>query len=253
MLSSIILFSLIFQNRSQIWLILSTFSISLHLLMVCLQQLSMLLKLLLYFISCLAMSGDSKMGCRYIQFIWSFIHSSIRSDIFFRVLNQFIIYSSKGFLKGEYSMLCVVAMWSSTAAMMSSNVLMMQRLFLNSLNSNLIFSHAFIISCKFFSIANSFVACSPISMQIYACFISPKLSAWLKVNQLSGYTVNPTLSEICFQCLSLNPFFLKAESRGTLGLNQSIWYLILYAILRICTIYFYLNTLMAWFKFLIAS
>ena len=137
--------------------------------------------------------------------------------------------------------------------MTSSKLLIIYRLFLNYTNSNLISSHILIISFKFFSIVNYLVACSPISIKVYACFINPMSNALLNVKSESGYTSNPTLYDICFQCLSLSPVFLNAISNGTLGRNSSIWYFMFSAIFRIWIISLSLKLLMAEFRFLMAS
>ena len=49
--------------------------------------------------SCLAISAESKIGCRYIHCPWHFIHSSITSLAVFSCEYQVMISYSKGFLK----------------------------------------------------------------------------------------------------------------------------------------------------------
>lgn len=66
---------------------------------------------------------------------------------------------------------------------------------------------------------NSFIATSLISMQISMFFIRPISKALENVNFSSGRTGKPTFYDIISQCLGLSPSFLKADNKGTLGLN----------------------------------
>ena len=50
-------------------------------------------------------------------------------------------------------------------------------------------------------------------------FIRPISKALENVNFSSGRTGKPTFYDIISQCLGLSPSFLKADNKGTLGLN----------------------------------
>ena len=82
------------------------------------------------------------------------------------------------------------------------------------------------------SIMYSFEALSPTSTQMSTLVRSPISKTFVKVNPSVGLTSNPTALLICCQCLSVIPCFLRLTRRGTLGLNSSIYYLMLLAILR---------------------
>jgi len=67
----------------------------------CFQVESTDLNLLVSWGSCFMMSGESKIGWRYIHWPWHFTHSSSVSDTSISLALQTSISSSNGFLNGE--------------------------------------------------------------------------------------------------------------------------------------------------------
>ena len=88
------------------------------------------------------------------------------------------------------------------------------------------------MSLSISSMPYSLAALSPTSTQASTDFSSPMSNAFWKLKPSSGLTSKPTASEICFQWRSFMPFFRRATMRGTLGLNSSIYFLMVSAILR---------------------
>ena len=183
--------------------------------------------------SYLAMSGESKMGWRYIHWPWHLAHSSSTSDMILSWLFHSIILSSKGFLKGLKSMAWVLTMCSSKSNYISSYPLII-KLVLYCKIWNFIKSHLPYISSSMVSIWYSFCAFSPISQISSDHFISPISKIFWKLKlSWSGSTLNPTLSEICRQCRSTIPYFLRATKSGTFGLNSSNYFFTSWEMLKI--------------------
>lgn len=114
--------------------------------------------------SCFIISGESKIGYKYIHWPWQVIHCSIVSETSNSFWFHSVIVSTKGPLKGEYCIAEVTIICSSKRFIASSNPVQVNvPEFLKAIKLNQTPSQFFIIVLRVVSILNSFAALSPIS------------------------------------------------------------------------------------------
>mmetsp|Transcript_92125 Transcript_92125/g.237753 ORF Transcript_92125/g.237753 Transcript_92125/m.237753 type:complete len:274 (-) Transcript_92125:1123-1944(-) len=175
--------------------------------------------------SCFMMSGESKIGCRYIQARWHLSHWSRHSDTYASLSFHSSISSLNGLLKGENCMACVTTICSSRSAMTSSAPFRMYVPVVRygSLQSKKTFSHAATMALSCVSMPSSLPLLSPMSASLAAWSTMPSSTKFSSVKfSMSGDTSVPTSSATCCQWRSRMPWLRRPVIMGTLGTKSSI-------------------------------
>mmetsp|Transcript_22095 Transcript_22095/g.52450 ORF Transcript_22095/g.52450 Transcript_22095/m.52450 type:complete len:264 (+) Transcript_22095:8956-9747(+) len=224
-MSSVTLHSRHFSRSPSVAQMSMIFGFSLVLIISCRQVASTCLKRLPSVGSCRMMSSESKIGCKYIHAFWHFNHSSKVSDTRMSRAFHSSMSSSKGPLKVENIIACVVTMCSSrrTIASPSPFSTYVPVFLYFSDKSNCKGSQSAFILFSVFSKPYSLPARSPTSATSLAKLRRPRSSILCKVKppSMPGPTWTFDLSEICSQCLCCMPSLRRPVTSGRFGLNSS--------------------------------
>mmetsp|Transcript_18342 Transcript_18342/g.62398 ORF Transcript_18342/g.62398 Transcript_18342/m.62398 type:complete len:302 (+) Transcript_18342:790-1695(+) len=172
--------------------------------------------------SCCMMSSLLKMGSRYIQERCSAIHSSSVSEASASCCSHSLMRSSKGFLKGEKLIACVITMWSSSCCVTDSSTrktnVPVSRY---SLAISFWSFHSVCILSRAVSMLYSLPATSHTLTMAVRCSGSPISMARARVKVSSGCTSMPMSAVILSQWRSRMPGLRMAEMRGQYFLKDS--------------------------------